>query len=252
MHAQTTQNHPTRPLSGRTAVIIGGTSGIGRAVASRVVAAGGAVILGGRSQDALDAELARIEAAGGAACGHVVDMAERESVAAFFARIARLDYLFAPGATYQVASIHSDDHEAVESPFRSKFWGQYHAVHEAAPKIAPDGAIVLMSGAAGARPIKGASAYAACNAAIEGLGRSLALELAPVRVNSVSPGTIDSDLWQRRSAELRSHAFESYSRSTALGRVGSVDEVADAVLFLFGNGYMTGSTLFVDGGYVLP
>ncbi|MHA7682780.1 SDR family oxidoreductase [Cupriavidus sp. PET2-C1] len=57
---------------------------------------------------------------------------------------------------------------------------------------------------------------------------------------------------QRRPAELRSHAFESYSRSTALGRVGSVDEVADAVLFLFGNGYMTGSTLFVDGGYVLP
>ncbi len=75
-----------------------------------------------------------------------------------------------------------------------------------------------------------------------------------MRVNSVSPGTFDSDLRQRRPAELRSHAFESYSRSNALSRVGSVDEVADAVLFLFlfGNGYMTGSTLFVDGGYVLP
>ncbi|MGT2456448.1 SDR family oxidoreductase [Cupriavidus basilensis] len=239
-------------ISGKTAVIIGGTSGIGRAVANRFIAAGGAVILGGRSQETLDAELARIAAAGGTASGHVVDMAARESVAAFFATIARLDYLFAPGAAYQVASIHSDDHEAVESPFRSKFWGQYHAVREAAPKISADGAIVLMSGAAGARPIRGASAYAACNAAIEGLGRSLALDLAPVRVNTVSPGTIDSDLWQRRPAELRAHAFDSYSRSTALGRVGGVDEVADAVLFLFGNGYTTGTTLFVDGGYVLP
>ncbi|MFJ1259764.1 hypothetical protein [Cupriavidus sp. CuC1] len=135
------------------------------------------------TSDAGILRFARIEAAGGSTSGHVVDMAERESVAAFFARIPRLDYRFAPGAADQVASIHSDDHDAVEGPFRSKFRGQYHAVHEVAPKIAPDGAIVL---------------------------------------------------------------------STALGRVGSVHEVADAVLFLFGNGYMTGSTLFVDGGYVQP
>ncbi|MGT2492436.1 SDR family oxidoreductase [Cupriavidus basilensis] len=138
-----------------------------------------------------------------------------ESVAAFFARIPRLDYLFAPGAAYQVASIHSDDHEAVESPFRSKFWGQ---VTTPCAKPRPRSLRtrrhrVLMSGAASARPIRGASAYAACNAAIEGLGRSLALDLAPVRVNTVSPGTIDSDLWQRRPAELRAHAFDSYSCS---------------------------------------
>ncbi len=239
-------------MAGRTAVIIGGTSGIGRAVVDRFAAAGGAVILGGRSQETLDAELARIAGAGGTATGHVVDMASRESIAAFFARVPHLDYLFAPGAAYQVTSIHSDDHDAVESPFRSKFWGQYYAVHEAAPKLSPDGAVVLMSGAAGARPVKGASAYAACNSAIEGLGRSLAIDLAPVRVNTVSPGTIDSDLWRRRPARQRSSAFDSYSRATALGRVGTVAEVADAVLFLFGNGYMTGSTLFVDGGYVLP
>src|SRR5690606_17801379 len=102
-----------------------------------------------------------------------------------------------------------------------------------------------------ARPLKGAAAYAACNSAIESLGRALALELAPVRVNTVSPGTIDGHLWRSRPDAVREPAFAHYASITALGRPGTEDEVADTVVFLMQNSFMTGTTLYPDGGYTL-
>ncbi|MFD0236058.1 SDR family oxidoreductase [Streptomyces decoyicus] len=121
----------------------------------------------------------------------------------------------------------------------------------AVPKLSEDGSVVLMSGAAGARPPAAAPAYAACNAAIEGLGRGLAVELAPVRVNVVSPGTIDGNLWAHRAEEDREAAFAQYRRDTILRRPGTEDEIAQSVLFLFTNGFTTGATLYPDGGYTL-
>ena len=122
---------------------------------------------------------------------------------------------------------------------------------EAAKKFSPQASVVLMSGAASVRPLKHSSAYAACNAAIEGLGRALALELSPVRVNVISPGTVDSELWQNRPQELRNQAYEYFKKSNTTGRIVSVSEVADATCFLLLNNSMTGSTIYVDGGYAL-
>lgn len=188
---------------------------------------------------------------GDSATGYLVDNTNKESIADFFKNISKFDYLFSPGASYSMGPITEISDEVAESPFKSKFWGQYWAVKHSVGKISEEGAIVLMSGAASVCPLSGTAAYSACNGAIESLGKALATELAPVRVNVVSPGTINSALWQRRPAELREAAFKHYCSETLLERVGTVDEVASTVLFLLENTYMTGSTLYPDGGYVL-
>ncbi|WP_267888837.1 SDR family oxidoreductase [Streptomyces sp. NRRL F-5755] len=127
----------------------------------------------------------------------------------------------------------------------------HRAVRHAAPRLSQDGSVVLMSGAASVRPAGPAPAYVACNAAIEGLGRGLAVELAPIRVNVVSPGMIDGNLWSGRPADIREQAATHYREAALLNRLGTEPEVAETVLFLFTNGYMTGSTLYPDGGYAL-
>ncbi|CAL9301088.1 SDR family oxidoreductase [Streptomyces sp. SudanB182_2057] len=235
-------------LRGRTVVLIGGGSGIGLRVAHQVVAAGAEVVLGGRTPARLADAARRL---GPAASWRTVDITDRASLAAFFAPLERVDHLFTSAASYRVGPMLELSDKDAESPFVSKFWGQYHAVRHAAPKLAADGSVVLMSGAAGARPPAPAPAYAACNAAIEGLGRGLAVELAPVRVNVVSPGTVDGNLWAGRPAADREAAFAQYRGDTLLHRLGTEDEIAQAVVFLFTNGFTTGSTLYPDGGYTL-
>lgn len=232
----------------KTVVIIGGTSGIGFGVAQKIVSNGGNVILGGRSQDKIDESSKKL---GARAKGLIIDNTDKESIKQFFAQIQSFDYLFTPGASYTVGGIHDLNDDEAESPFRSKFWGQYYAVKEGSKKINPDGAIVLMSGAASVRPLKGSAAYAACNAAIEGLGKALAIDLSPVRVNTISPGTTDSDLWQNRPESIRKTVFNMWKNISLTQKVITVDEVSDAVCFLLINSGITGSTLFVDGGYTL-
>ncbi|UOZ05788.1 SDR family oxidoreductase [Amycolatopsis sp. WQ 127309] len=233
-------------LEDRTVVIIGGGSGIGLEVARRAALDGAKVHLGGRTP----AKLADAASAIGATW-QAVDSTDQDSLAAFFGALDRVDHLFTPGASYVVGPLRELSDADAASPFETKFWGQYHAVKHAAPRLAPEGSIVLMSGAASVRPPGAAPAYVACNAAIEGLGRGLAVELAPVRVNVVAPGTIDGNLWAGRPAAVREASFAQYSRDTLLHRVGRESEVADAVLYLFGNSYTTGSTLYPDGGFAL-
>ncbi|WP_431874816.1 SDR family oxidoreductase [Amycolatopsis sacchari] len=234
-------------MKGRTVVLIGGGSGIGFEVARRVVEAGGHVVLGGRTPEKLAAAAESL----GDAEWRVVDTGDQESLAAFFAPLSRVDHLFTTAATYRTGPMRELSDEDAESPFASKFWGQYHAVKHAAPKLDPGGSVVLMAGAASVRPPGPAPAYVACNAAIEGLGRGLAVELAPVRVNVVSPGTIDGNLWSQRPEAVREAAFGQYRRDTLLHRVGTEADVAQAVFFLFTNEFMTGSTVYPDGGYGL-
>ncbi|WP_438850987.1 SDR family oxidoreductase [Brevundimonas nasdae] len=231
----------------RTYAIIGGGSGMGLGVARALVRRGDHVLIGGRTQARLDAAQAEL---GQAARTRTVDTTDRDSLAAFFADAPALSGLFTPGADYQTGGFRESSPETAESPFRNKFWGQYWAVHAALPVLAPNAGVVLMSGAASVRPL-GNPAYAACNAAIEGLTRALAQELAPIRVNCLSPGTVDSDLWRRRPDEVRGPAFDAYGRLSVVGRPGHVDELVEAALFLLDNGNMTGATLYSDGGYSL-
>ena len=231
----------------RTYAIIGGTSGIGRSLARMLVERGDRVLLGGRAHQRLDSTLKEL---GQRTSGRVVDITDRASLEIFFRQSPRLSGLFTPAATYVTGTFASGALESSEELFRAKFWGQYWAVHSALPYLNPDASVVLMSGAASVRPI-GAPAYAACNSALEGLARGLALELAPIRVNCLSPGTTDSDLWRNRPDDIRNSAYDHWKTLCALKRPGTVEEQAQAALFLLDNGNMTGSTLYCDGGYTL-
>jgi NAD(P)-dependent dehydrogenase (short-subunit alcohol dehydrogenase family) len=181
-----------------------------------------------------------------------VDTSDTASLESFFDRIPQIDYLFNTTGDYVTGPMRELSLAEAESAFKAKFWGQYAAVKYALPKMNPQGAIVLMAGADGARPTVATPAYVACNAAVEGLARGLAVELAPIRVNALSPGAMDGNFWStRKSPAEKEEAFARYSRLNALGRVGTEAEVAQAVVFLMTNTYATGSTLYVDGGLAL-
>ncbi|WP_418002529.1 SDR family oxidoreductase [Mycobacterium sp. PDNC021] len=232
----------------RTVVLIGGGSGIGFAVAKLVVSGGGAVVLGGRRAGALEKAAAEL---GPSATWQVVDTADERAVEAVFARLDSVDAVFTTAATYITGSMRELSISDAASPFDSKFWGQYRVVKAALPVLTADASVVLMAGAASVRPAGAAPAYVAANAAIEGLARGLAVELAPVRVNAISPGTVDGNLWNQRPQAVRQAAFDHFVEASTRGRLVREDEIAAAVIHLFLNGATTGSTLYPDGGYSL-
>ncbi|RNB91761.1 SDR family oxidoreductase [Brevibacillus fluminis] len=232
-------------LHGERVVIIGGSAGIGLATAVEAARQGAAVVIAGRSVEKL--EFAKTIINSETLQTVQLDNSTEEAIEAFFAKIGPFDHLFTPGASYRLGPITTDTATA-ESSFKGKFWPQYFAAKHAIPYISKTGSIVLMSGAYGMRPLNAGAAYAACNGAIESLGRALAVELAPVRVNVVSPGTIGREgiTDGRRLAH-----FEEYKNLSLLQRVGTDEEIAHSVLFLMTNRFTTGNILFPDGGYTL-
>ncbi len=231
----------------RTYAIIGGSSGIGFALARKLTERGDRVLIGGRSSERLTSA---VNSLGPLATGKTVDVTDRQSITLFFSDSPSLSGIFTPAASYNTGTFRDGSLDTSEDLFRAKFWSQYWAIHEALPYLRPDAAVVLMSGAASVRPI-GAPAYAACNSALEGLARGLAMEIKPIRVNCLSPGTTDSELWRNRPADVREPAYDYWSKICIAGRPASSKEQAHAALFLLDNTNMTGSTLFCDGGYTL-
>jgi NAD(P)-dependent dehydrogenase (short-subunit alcohol dehydrogenase family) len=132
-----------------------------------------------------------------------------------------------------------------------RYWAALAAVKHASPHIRKDGSIVLTTGVAGRRPHKGWTVAASVCGAIEALTRALAVELAPIRVNAVSPGIVRTNLWQSMNADAREHLYESVGNSLPVGRVGEPYDIAQAYLFLMQEGFSTGQTVVVDGGTVL-
>ncbi|MNO23364.1 Glucose 1-dehydrogenase [compost metagenome] len=239
----------TISLKNQRIVIIGGSSGIGLATAKQAVEQGAYVIIAGRSPDKL--EKAQQFLGSESTEIHSLDNQNEEDLKSFFEKIGNFDHLFTPGASYVRGPITSSL-EIAHSCFNAKFWPQYNAAKYAIPYINPTGSIVLMSGAFSQRPLADGASYAACNGAIESLGKALAVELAPVRVNVISPGTIHTNFnWVGAEQETRDKAYDEYTNMNILGRVGHADEAAHTTIYLMTNNYTTGSTLFPDGGYIL-
>jgi NAD(P)-dependent dehydrogenase (short-subunit alcohol dehydrogenase family) len=233
---------------GKRVIIIGGSSGIGLATARGAAAEGAEVLLASRSEEKL--QKAR-ESFSGKVDVFVVDAEKEESVKTLFEKEREFDHLFTPGSEGARGPFLSLDSQAARRAFDSKFWGQYFAAKYGAPKIRPGGSITFMAGAFSQRPGPGTAVLAAINSAVEGLGRALAVELAPLRVNVVSPGLVDTPNFAKMPADQRSALFKTVAASIPAHRIGTPEDLAEAVLYLMGNGYTTGHTLFADGGMTL-
>jgi NAD(P)-dependent dehydrogenase (short-subunit alcohol dehydrogenase family) len=124
-------------------------------------------------------------------------------------------------------------------------------VRHAAGRISPEGSITLLSGAAAWTPMRGGAITASTNGAVAALVRTLAVELAPVRVNAVSPGIIDTPTWNALPDAQRSAMFDRLAGALPVGRVGTAEDVAEAIMFLMGSGFTTGTVLHIEGGHGL-
>ncbi|QKD02764.1 SDR family oxidoreductase [Mesorhizobium loti] len=239
-------------ISNQKILIVGGGSGMGLALARRCVEAGAEIVIAGRSKDRL--RQAR-EALGNPTrlTVAVVDITREEQVAALFARIGGLDHIVSTAADIEGAYrlLPELDLKAAQRVVDSKLFGPLLLARHGAPRLAATGSMTFVSGIAAYRPAARGSVVAAVNAALEGLVRALAVELAPIRVNAVSPGWVDTEIWAQVAGDRKAETLAAMAERLPVGRVGQPDDIADALLFLIGNGFTTGTTLHVEGGHRL-
>lgn len=233
-------------LKGKTVFITGGSSGMGFAAAAAVVQAGGSVCIASRSPEKLASAKNRI---GKNVQTIVLDVTSEEAVKAVFEKIDPFDHLVTCAAGTAFGPFIDSDAGMVRAYFESKFWGQYYSVKYACKKIDPGGSIVLFSGAANKKASPNMTPSAAINGAIEGLAKTLAQELAPIRVNVVSPGLIDTELHDILPKQEKEGLFGFLSQMLPISRVGLPDDAARAVMYLLEAEYATGTVVSVDGGY---
>ena len=236
-------------LQNKRVVVVGGSSGIGLAVAELAASQGAEVVIASSNLERVQKAIQSIE---GEAKGHAIDVSDERAVEAFFAKLGRFDHLvFTAGDSLQLQNLASTDLKQARRAFELRYWSALAAVKYGSPNIQKGGSIVLTTGIAGQRPRKGWVIAASVCGTIEALTRALAMELAPIRVNAVSPGVVRTNLWQSMSGAEREQLFERVGNSLPVGRVGEPYDIAQAYLFLMQEGFGTGQTIVVDGGTVL-
>src|SRR5216683_6931198 len=194
-------------LHGKRVVVLGGSSGIGLATAQAAVREGATVVIASSRKARIDEALATLPTG---TEGHALDLADRDATQALFARLSSFNHLvFTAGDTLQLGSLATSDVDAAHRFFTLRYWGAYCAAKYGSSSIRRGGSIVFTSGIAGQRPQAGWSLGASICAAMEGLTRALAVELAPIRVNIVSPGVVKTPLWREMPDEARESLYAS-------------------------------------------
>jgi NAD(P)-dependent dehydrogenase (short-subunit alcohol dehydrogenase family) len=230
-------------------VIVGGSSGIGLAVAEEAASQGAdVVIVSSKAERVQEA----IQSIGRGARGKVVDVSNEKAVESFFTNLGAFDHLvFTAGDSLQLHQLADTDLKQARRAFELRYWSALATVKYGSSQIRKGGSIVLTTGVAGRRPQSGWVIAASVCGTIEALTRALAVELAPIRVNAVSPGVVRTNLWQNMNSSERQQLFESVGKRLPVGRVGEAHDIAQAYLFLMKEGFGTGQTVVVDGGTTL-
>jgi NAD(P)-dependent dehydrogenase (short-subunit alcohol dehydrogenase family) len=229
-------------------VVLGGTSGIGFATAKAAAGRGAQVTVVSRRPASVDRALADLPPG---AHGRAVDLTDPPQVRRLFKDLGSIDHLvFTAGEPLALMSLDTLDLEKARDFFTLRYFGALWAVHVAIPHLWPGGSITLTTGIAGQRPGPGWAVAASICGAVESLTRALAVELAPIRVNAVSPGVVRSPLWASMTQASREQLYRDTAAIPA-GRVGEVDDIAQAYLFCLTQPFTTGSVFTVDGGAVL-
>ncbi|TIR89971.1 SDR family oxidoreductase, partial [Mesorhizobium sp.] len=229
-------------------LIVGGGSGMGLALARRCLDEGAGVIIAGRNAARLNAARDELDRPAALATA-MVDISREAEVAALFARIGRLEHIVSTAADIECAYrlLPEIELSAAQKVVDSKFYGPLLLAKHGAPKLSANGSLTFVSGIAAYRPAARGSVAAAVNAGLEGLVRALAIELAPIRVNAVSPGWVDTPIWQFVAGDAKDETLAAMAKRLPAGRVGRPEDIADAIRFLMGNGFTTGTTLHVEG-----
>jgi NAD(P)-dependent dehydrogenase (short-subunit alcohol dehydrogenase family) len=246
------KDQDTKPESGlrnKRIVVLGGSSGIGLAVAQQAVELSAEVVI--VSSDAQKIQRA-VTTLGGNAEGRTLDLTDELAIEAFFRKLGGLDHLvYTAGDSLQLGELATTDLKKARHAFELRYWSALAAVKYAAAQIRAGGSIVLTSGIAGQRPRKGWVLSASVCGANEALTRALAVELAPIRVNAVSPGVVRTNLWQNMSEQDRESMYARAGKTLLLGRVGEASDIARVYLYLMQEGFSTGQIVVVDGGTLL-
>jgi NAD(P)-dependent dehydrogenase (short-subunit alcohol dehydrogenase family) len=236
-------------LKNKRVLILGGTSGIGFAVAQAAAAESAQVVVVSSQPAKVDAATALLRHG---CAGFVADLSSERAIAALFEKVGPFDHLvFTAGDTVwqrPLADIAMDDAKRF---FDVRFWGAFAASKHGAPLIRPGGSVVLTSSTVPRRPSVGFSIGASVSSAIEAFARALAVELAPVRVNVVAPGIVRTPIWDRLPEDQREAFFATRGAALPVGKVGDPAEIAETYLYLMRSSFTTGQTIVVDGGMLL-
>ncbi|MFC3613636.1 SDR family oxidoreductase [Lutimaribacter marinistellae] len=233
-------------LENKHILIVGGAKGMGLATARMAAEAGAKVTITARTKPSLDTALSVLP---DSVAGVKLDFTDAASVERLAAAVPALDHLVLSASSNVAWGPFADvDESGLRAAFDAKFWGYWRVIRALAPRIARDGSITLLTGAAARAAMVGTSGLAAVNGALEAMAKTLAVELAPLRVNTVSPGMTATEAYAGMPAEAREGMFAGAAAGLPVGRIGAPEDIAGAILMAAANPFLTGATLDVDGG----
>jgi NAD(P)-dependent dehydrogenase (short-subunit alcohol dehydrogenase family) len=233
-------------LDGKKVLVVGGSSGMGEATARLAAKARAKVTIAARNHDRLAAAAKRI--------GHgvepvMLDAMSDSAIDKFFADGTEWDHVVSCVGAGGRGNVRELDMTAAMTAMDGKFWAGFRIARRAS--IAANGSLTFVSGGLSQRPAAGAALISAINGALEKLSQGLALEMAPIRVNTVSPGPVDTPMWDRYGAEMKQKFLDNAAARVPLKRVAEPEEVAEIVLFFMTNRFVTGTVVPLDGGSTL-
>lgn len=232
----------SRDLESQRVAVVGGSSGVGLAIATRAGACGALVTLLGRDP----ARLESAAAIAGAAEVRELDLRRPETLAPAVAGMAQLSHLVITAGTFNPAPLADSGSEDWRGIFEERLIGPLTLIQLLAARIT--GSIVLFSGTLARRPSAGCVPLSAAVAGVESAARALALELAPVRVNAVAPGMLDTPMLEKALSSSKDRICGEVAARLPARRIGTAEDAAGAALFLMTSAYMTGATIEIDGG----
>lgn len=231
-------------LSGQRVLVIGGSKYLGEAVARRVAKAGAVPVIGARDLERAQAVATSLP--GGIAVH--LDIADEASIAAAVAELGRVDHIVITASAHHNVPVTELEHDGIVAAFEAKVVGPLLVAKHFAPALPPSGSIVLFSGVAAWNPGAPYIVMGVSNGAVAFLATHLAKELAPIRVNAISPGIIDSGTWDGLGEESKQELLTGAAASNLAKRAGTSDDITDAVLWLLNAGFVSGETIHVEGG----
>ncbi len=231
-------------LAGKKVVVVGGSSGIGLSTAELATREGADVIIASRNAERLNTVAAKL-----GATAIPADVTSDESVASLFRACGPVDHVVVTAAQLRTGPFKTVAMGDVHATMESKFWGAWRVARSA--EISPGGSLTLVSGYLSIRPRSNSAIVGAANGALESLARSLALELAPVRVNALSPGIIDTPIRAAMPEAARRDMLARTAAALPVGRVGLGEDIARQILAFMTIGFATGSIVYIDGGALI-